>query len=172
MKIRTDRLLLRPLCLSDMKIVHEYACDLENTKYMLFLPNVTEQETAEFLTSAESEWRKEHPSIYEFAIVLNELQIGAVSISLGEISNQGEIGWILNKKYWNQGYASEAASAVLDFAKTQLHLQSVIAQCDYRNLASAKVMEKIGMRLVDQNGVRTYVTREETARELTYMIEF
>ena len=100
------------------------------------------------------------------------MQIGAVSISLGEITNQGEIGWIVNKKYWNCGYVSEAAVAILDFSKNQLHLNSVIAQCDWRNIASAKVMEKIGMRLVDENGTRTYDKREETARELTYMIVF
>ena len=172
MTIRTDRLLLRPLCLSDLKTVHEYACDSENTKYMLFLPNTTEQETEDFLSSVEQEWQQEHPSFFEFAIVLDGIQIGAVSISLGELTNQGEIGWILNKKYWNRGYVSEAAKAVLDFAKTQLHLQRVIAQCDWRNIASAKVMQKIGMRLSDENGTRTYVKREETARELTYMIEF
>ena len=67
---------------------------------------------------------------------------------------------------------TEAANAVLKFSKTQLHLQYVIAQCDWRNIASAKVMEKIGMRLIDETGSRTYVKREETARELTYRIEF
>ena len=172
MTIRTDRVLLRPLCVNDLKTAHEYACDAENTKYMLFLPNATEQETADFLHSVEQEWQQAHPSFFEFAIILDDVHIGAVSISRCEASNQGEIGWILNKKHWNHGYASEAAKAVLDFAKTQLHLHSVIAQCDWRNIASAKVMEKIGMLLVDANGIRTYTKREETARELTYRIEF
>lgn len=62
--------------------------------------------------------------------------------------------------------------AVLDFAKEQLQLQSVIAHCDWRNLPSAGVMKKIGMQLVDENGTRTYVKREEIAQELTYKIEF
>ena len=172
MTIRTDRLLLRPLCLNDLKTVHEYAGDLENTKFMLFLPNATEQETECFLHSVEQEWQKDHPSFFEFAIVLNDVHIGAISISLDEMKNHGEIGWILNKKYWNRGYVSEAAKAVLDFVKNKLHLQSVIAQCDWRNIASAKVMEKIGMQLFDGNGIRTYTKREETARELTYKIEF
>lgn len=59
----------------------------------------------------------------------------------------------------------------MEFAKNKLKLQEVIAQCDSRNIASARVMEKIGMRLIDKNGIRTYVKRKETARELTYMIE-
>jgi RimJ/RimL family protein N-acetyltransferase len=77
----------------------------------------------------------------------------------------------LNKRYWNLGYVSEAAVAVLDFAKNSLHLQTVIARCDFRNAPSARVMEKIGMRLIDDTGTRTYTKRDETARELTYMIE-
>ena len=172
MTIKTERLLLRPLCLDDMKTVHEYASDLENAKYMLFLPNTTEQETITFLNSVEQEWQKTTPSFYEFAIVLDGIHIGAISISRMESTVQGEIGWILNKKHWNCGYVSEAANAVLGFAKTQLHLQGVIAQCDSRNIASARVMEKIGMRLIDANGTRTYVKRDETAQELTYMIKF
>lgn len=69
MIIKTERLLLRPLCLKDLKTVHAYASDLENTQYMLFLPNETEQETAAFLSSVEQEWAKEHPECFEFAIV-------------------------------------------------------------------------------------------------------
>ena len=172
MIIKTERLLLRPLCLDDLKTVHAYASDLENTQYMLFLPNETELETAAFLSSVEQEWAKEHPECFEFAIVLDDIQIGAVSICLDEIPGQGEIGWILNKKHWGCGYATEASMAVLNFAKAQLQLQSVIAHCDWRNLPSAGVMKKIGMRLVDESGTRTYVKRGETAQELTYMIEF
>lgn len=172
MIIKTARLLLRPLSLDDLKTVHEYASDIENTQYMLFLPNATEQDTEAFLASVEQEWQKEHPSVYEFAIVLDAVQIGAVSISLQETLQQGEIGWILNKRYWNLGYVTEAAAAILNFANTQLHLQSVIAQCDSRNIASSKVMEKLGMHLIDQSGVRIYEKRQETARELTYIIEF
>ena len=67
MTIRTDRLLLRPLCLSDLKTVHEYACDSENTKYMLFLPNASVQETENFLYSVEREWQQELPSAFELS---------------------------------------------------------------------------------------------------------
>ena len=139
---------------------------------MMFLPNTTEQETKDFLIAVDQQWHQERPSIFEFAIVLDGLQIGAVSISREENADQGEIGWILNRKYWNCGYASEAAMAVLYFAKNHLCLKQVIAHCDWRNVASARVMEKLGMRIIDQNGTRTYLKRNETARELTYLIEF
>jgi len=172
MTIKTERLLLRPLCLKDLESVHEYSSDIENTKYMVYLPNITEQETQNFLSSVEQEWKQKQPKFYEFAIVLDGLQIGHISIYLTSIANEGRIGWILNKKFWNYGYASEAATAMLSFARTELHLQKVIAHCDGRNAPSKRVMEKIGMLLVDDNGTRTYKKREETAQQLTYMIEF
>lgn len=169
--IQTDRLLLRPLSPDDLETVHEYASDPENTRYMLFLPNASIAETAAFLASAEQEWQREQPTSFEFAVVLDGLQIGAVFVALSEEGEQGEIGWILNKKYWNRGYATEAAKAVLAFAKEQLHLRQAVAHCDARNAASANVMKKLGMRLADANGTRTYAKRGETARELTYIID-
>ena len=172
MMIKTERLLLRPLCLKDLETVYEYTSDIENTKYMVYLPNISEQETQIFLSSVEQEWKQKQPKFYEFAIVLDSLQIGHISIYLTNIANEGRMGWIINKKFWNHGYASEAATALLSFAKTKLHFEKVIAHCDGRNAASKRVMEKIGMLLVDDNGTRTYKKREETAQELTYMIEF
>ena len=44
----------------------------------------------------------------------------------------------------------------------------MVAQCDYRNAPSARLMEKIGLKLESADGVRTYIKRNETARELTY----
>lgn len=171
MTIKTDRLLLRPLCLKDLKTVYEYTSDIENTKYMVYLPNVSEQETETFLSSVEQEWKQKKPKFYEFAIVLDGLQIGHISLYLTITANEGRMGWIINKKFWNCGYATEAATALLSFAKTKLHLQKVIAHCDWRNAASARVMEKIGMLLLDDKGMRTYKKRAETAQELTYLIE-
>lgn len=109
-------MLLRPLNLSDLESVHEYASDKENTIYMYHLPNENMEETTEFLSGVTKEWEKDTPSFYEFAIELDGKQIGAVSIYLKDSCDSGELGWILNKKYWHNGYATEAAMALKDFA--------------------------------------------------------
>ena len=49
LEIKTERLLLRPMDISDLEIVHEYASDKENTKYLRFGPNDTIEETMTFL---------------------------------------------------------------------------------------------------------------------------
>jgi len=169
-EMKTARLTLRPLYISDAETVHEYASDDENTTYMYFLPNKTMEETRSFLECVTKEWQKDAPAAYEFAVVLNGTQIGAVSVALNDERTEGEMGWIINKKYWHKGYAYEAACAVRDFALNELKLPRLIAQCDYRNENSYKLMEKLGFILEDANGTRTYPKSGETARELTYAL--
>lgn len=171
-EIKTDRLLLRPFTLNDAETVHTYASDEETTKYMLFLPNETMEVTRQFLIDAEKEWQKDTPSFYEFAIVLDGLHIGGISIYLDESKTQAELGWSLNKKYWGKGYGTEAAKAILDFAVNQLKVSKVKACCDARNKASFNVMQKIGLTLEDNCGTRTYPKTLETAKELICSANF
>lgn len=72
--------------------------DYENTKYMCYMPKDTVDETESFLASIDAEWKKETPEFLEFAIIFNGEHIGAVNIYFE--SGIGELGWIINKKYW------------------------------------------------------------------------
>lgn len=169
-EIKTDRLLLRPLNIADLETVHIYASDEENTIYMCWLPNHTVEETAQFLIRVTKEWEKDNPSFYEFAIVLDGLQIGAVSIYLDDTRKIGELGWIINKQYWKKGIALEAALAIKDFAINTLKVKKLTATCDYRNVGSYNLMNKIGLKLEKDNGVRTYAKNNETVKELNYSL--
>lgn len=59
-----------------------------------------------------------------------------------------EIGWRFAPSYWNQGFATEAARAVLEWGFTQRSLKEIVSFTVPANLASRRVMEKIGMRYV------------------------
>ena len=166
--IKTERLVLRPLALSDLKTTHEYASDTETTKYMVYLPNRTLQETESFLRSAAEEWAKAIPQFCEFAITLGGTHIGAVSISLSENGQTGELGWIINKKYQGNGYATEAAKAITKYAINTLQVKRIIAHCDYRNAASYRVMQKLGMRLESDTGTRRNKGADEDVQDLKY----
>lgn len=63
-----------------------------------------------------------------------------------------EVGlfYAISPRYQGQGYATEAAQALLDYAFEHLHLKRVVATTDYDNLASIGVMKKLGMR-IEQN---------------------
>ena len=104
MIIHTERLVLKPHGIEYLQTVNKYATDLENTKYMMHLPNRNIDETRIFLEGVTAEWQKETPTFYEFAIILDGKHIGAVSVYLNEDSSEGELGWIIDKDYWGCGY--------------------------------------------------------------------
>lgn len=168
--IATDRLLLRPLELNDLETVHLYASDREITRYMMSLPNDTIEESKKFIDDAVIEWQKLSPDFYEFAIVLDNCQIGGVCLYLTEDRKQGELGWILNPDFHGKGYAAEAAKAMIELARN-LELESVFARCDSRNKASERLMQRLGMTLEYDNGTRYYEKKNEAAGELKYSLK-
>lgn len=156
--------------MNDLGTTHEYASDIENTKYMMHLPNNTIKETEQFLKSAAAEWEKDNPLFYEYAIILDGKHIGAVSVYLDGNRQEGELGWIINKIYQKNGYATEAAKAVLDFAINKLKIQKAVACCDYRNEPSFRVMRKIGLSLERDDRTRRYKNNDIDVRELMYSL--
>lgn len=169
-EIKTARLLLRPLTIDDLDYVHAYSSDKDNTTFMYFLPFTSKEETSEFLTKITKHWKREKPVFYAFAITLDGKVIGDISILMNENRTEGELGWILDKSYWKQGYALEAALAMKEFAFKELNIPKLTACCDYRNKASYQLMEKIGLRLESDTGTRTYPKNGETAKELKYSL--
>ena len=168
--IVTDRLVLRPIEETDLSTAHLYASDKDITRYMLNLPNDTEEETLKFIADAVAEWNKEQPEYYEYAVTLDGFQIGGVCLYLTEDRKQGELGWILNRDHHGKGYAFEAANAMIELAKA-LGLESVFARCDSRNAPSEALMKRLGMSLETADGTRCYDKRGETAGELKYSMK-
>lgn len=167
MELSTERLLLRPLDNSDLQTVFEYVSDVENTRYMMYYPLKSIEETHGFLAGVTAEWKKENPSFYEFAILYNSVHIGAVFIYLNEDGTEGELGWILSKTYWGKGFATEAALAIKSFAIQQIKVKKLVAHCNCRNLSSVRVMEKIGL-LFENKGERKYPDERGFANEFKY----
>ena len=166
-KITTERLTLLPLTEKYLGTVHEYASDLENTRYMCHLPSETEEETLDFLRRAGAEWEKEKPSFYEFAVISEGEHIGAVSVYLDDTKTTGELGWIINKKYWGRGFAAEAAAAVIGFAR-KLGVRRFTAHCDTENGASYRTMETLGMKRIGEHTGRRNRCSDEERCEYEY----
>ena len=142
-EIKTERLTLKPLGSVYLETVNAYAMNYENSKYMCRLPNESVEETVTFLAGVDAEWAKEEPAFYEFAILYHNEHIGAVGIYFE--NGIGELSWIINKKYWRNGFAYEAAKALVSYFTEHMGTTHFIAHCDTENVASYKVMEKLGM---------------------------
>lgn len=164
--IYTERIVLTPLGTDFLKSVNEYALDYENTKYMCHLPKKSSDETLDFLRNVESEWNKEKPDFYEFAILYQDRHIGAVSVYFE--NGTGELGWIVNKQYWGRGFAYEATKAVIHYFAANMGTTHFIAHCDTANIASYKTMEKLGMIRTGEYGGRKNRAANQESFEYQY----
>lgn len=165
-EIKTERLVLKPLGIKYLDTVNEYAVDKENTRYMLYLPNETAEETVDFLVKVDKEWQKDKPDYLTFAVIYNGIHIGAVDVDLYD--GFGELGWIINKKYQKNGFAYEAVRALITYLKDNLNIRHFVAHCDSRNIPSYRLMEKIGMTKTAESYDRHNKNSNENSIEYQY----
>lgn len=143
--LETERLLLRPFGPEDFSAVHRYASDEATTAYMVWGPNTAAQ-TRAFISEAIAQANETPCSNYQYAAVLKDSGelVGACNLALS--GDEAEIGWILNREHWQQGLGTEMGQAMLRLGFEDLKLRRIRAVCDAENIASYRVMEKIGMR--------------------------
>jgi len=144
--LQTERLLLRPFALADAPAVQRLAGERAIADTTLNIPHPYEDGMAE-------EWIGTHQAKFNagelanFAVVLRatgEL-IGAIGLVVSRRFDRAELGYWIGRPYWQQGYCTEAARAVLAYGFTALQLNRIHATHLRRNPASGRVMEKIGM---------------------------
>jgi RimJ/RimL family protein N-acetyltransferase len=143
--LKTERLILRKYTEDDFEAVHSYGSCVENIIYMPFGPN-TEEQTREFI-SRSIKGAEENPiANYQYAVVLKEdgALIGGCGINIS--GDEAEIGWLVHRNYWKQGYGTEMGRELLRFGFEEMNLHRIIARCDVDNIGSYRIMEKIGMR--------------------------
>jgi ribosomal-protein-alanine N-acetyltransferase len=145
--LTTNRLVLRPFKLSDAPEVQCLAGDRDVASTTLRIPHPYKDGLAEewIGTHAEEFAKREGISL---AVVLREggTLVGAVGLEICKDHSRAELGYWIGKPYWGQGYATEAAKALVDYGFQVICLNRVFAHHLVRNPASGRVMLKIGMR--------------------------
>jgi len=138
-RLDTGRLILRPFAPSDWEVVHSWAGNPDNTRYMAWGPN-TEEETKGFLGIVK-------PG-KDFAVVLKEVNkiIGSCGIYPDETNDTAELGWILHMDYHKQGFGSEICGELIRYGFEDLRLRRIAAPCAAVNYGSYRIMERNGMR--------------------------
>ena len=137
--LETERLILRPLTTDDFEAVHSWASNPANTRYMAWGPN-TEKQTKSFLVTASVG--------KDYAVVIKKSGnvIGSCGIYPDSANDTAEIGWILHKDYWKQGYGTELGGELIRYGFEDLKLRRIFAPCAAVNYGSYRVMERNGMR--------------------------
>ena len=146
MNIQTDRLLLRPLKMSDAPDIQRLAGDRDVASTTRDIPHPYEDGMAEKWIEF-CEEKTASGELINFAIIShsNGAFLGVIGIHPDDNGSQAELGYWVGKPYWNQGYATEAVTAVIGHGFTQLGLERVYAAHFTRNPSSGRVMQKAGM---------------------------
>jgi RimJ/RimL family protein N-acetyltransferase len=143
--IETERLRLRLPAMEDATAIFEqYAQDAEVTKYLVWRPHRSIEETQDFLRRCLSVWEQASAFPWVISRKSDGRLIGMVEIRPG--SHKSDLGYVLAREFWGNGYAPEAVKAITEWALAQPDIWRVWAVCDVDNLASARVLEKVGMR--------------------------
>jgi RimJ/RimL family protein N-acetyltransferase len=147
MILTTARLVLREVEDTDWQAILAYQSDPRYRHYDALphhLRHDVQRLVREFV-----HWQHAKPRHkFQLAITLRTHQdlIGTCGIRQATAHTQeAELGYELHPDHWGQGYATEAARAILTFGFGTLHLQRIWAQCVAENEASVRVLERIGM---------------------------
>ena len=142
--IKTERLRLRKAKLADAEaIFRQYAQDPEVTRYVSWRAHRNLEETREYVQMCLLAWDVGKAFHWVIESAEDKQVMGMIIARVN--AEKWELGYVLARTYWRQGYMTEALTAIIAWALKQKEIHRVWAVCDVDNKASARVMEKIGM---------------------------
>lgn len=154
-KLETERLILRPLELSDVDDM--FAMD-SNPNVHLYLGNIplkTKEESLGYLKNIQNQYKEN--GIGRFAMIKKDSNefIGWCGLKFitEEENNHShfyEIGYRLKEEFWEKGYAYEAAKAWYEYAFNVLKVDTLYASAHIDNKGSRRILEKIGLQLKNE----------------------
>jgi ribosomal-protein-alanine N-acetyltransferase len=143
-ELLTPRLLLRPPTEADCEeIFTRYAHDPQVTQYLSWRPHKSVADTIEFRRKSSVD--VEAGRVFPWLIRSSETRNVLGMIGLRIDGHTVHLGYCLARDAWRQGFATEAASAVVAVAMNEPSIWRLQALCDLENRASARVLEKFGL---------------------------
>jgi [ribosomal protein S5]-alanine N-acetyltransferase len=145
----TERLLLRELEEADAPAIHVWESDAAVVRYQIEDVQ-TLDECLEYIRRNRAEAARDPRRLYEVGCCVRaegDLLIGRVGLKVVRPDHrEGELWFAFRRDRHGQGYATEAARALIRFGFGTLGLHRIFGDCDPRNTASARLMERLGMR--------------------------
>jgi RimJ/RimL family protein N-acetyltransferase len=147
--LETARLVLRPFEAGDLEALFAFHSLPEVARFLYWEARDREQVRAVLDAKVRQTRLEDEGQVLALAVVWREVGtvVGEVSLRwLSRRHRQGEIGFVFHPGYQGRGLATEAAEMLLRLGFAELGLHRIIGRCDALNLASARLMERLGMR--------------------------
>ena len=166
--IETERLLLRKFSIDDAEqMFNNWAKDPNNVKYLTWKAHKNVSDTLNIINKWIDGYKNK--DFYRWCIILKgtgEVIGGIDVVDIIEFRSTCEIGYVLSKKYWNNGFMTEALKAVIDYLFNKVGFNRIQLFHLVDNLASGKVMIKCGLKhegILRQYGVKNTGEYSDTA---------
>ncbi|MFS2294389.1 MAG: GNAT family N-acetyltransferase [Actinomadura sp.] len=147
--IETERLTLRPFSADDLEGLYAYQSLPEVARFLYWEPRTLEESRTFLRQKMMASTIEKEGDWLVLAVVWRQTGdlMGEVNLQWRSREHrQGEIGYIFNPAFHGKGFATEAAEVVLRLGFEGLDLHRVVGRLDGRNTASARVLERLGMR--------------------------
>lgn len=148
--LETKRLRLRPMAASDLDALLGIFGD-PRVMAAFNEPPYSREQMKRWLESKLAHQDRYGYGLFAVILTPEGVLIGDCGLEHMEVGEEQitELGYDIRSAYWNQGYATEAARAMRDFAFRTLELPRLVSLIRVGNQASKRVAEKTGMHLVD-----------------------
>lgn len=144
--LETDRLILRKIKLSDTQDLFEYASDPEVARCVTWDYHKSIEDSINYLRSVIQKYRNKEISEWGIVYKENNKFIGTCGYLWWNTTHaRAEIAYALARRYWNRGLMTEAVKQVIKFGFEKMMLNRIEARCMLENIASQRVLEKVGM---------------------------
>ncbi|MCD4656075.1 MAG: GNAT family N-acetyltransferase [Planctomycetes bacterium] len=145
--LKTNRLILRKMKLSDAQDIFDYASDHEVSKTTNWSAHNVLEDSKTYLKSMLKRYSYNQASEWGIVHKKSGKMIGTCGFTAWIPGYyKGEIGYSLAQKFWNLGLTTEAIRKVIEFGFTKIKLNRIEARCWLNNPASERVMQKVGMQ--------------------------
>jgi [ribosomal protein S5]-alanine N-acetyltransferase len=141
--IDTERLLLRRPVPEDVPAMFENGRNPEVARFMDWPICTDIGQVAARNAQRQALWDSGEEYYWVITLKPNMPVIGSMCVHVRK--HAADFGYIVNAQYWNRGYATEASGAIMRWLEAEPGIQRIWATCDVENLASARVLEKLGL---------------------------
>ena len=149
--IETARLRLRMLEQDDVESIHSIWSDPEVMKFIPIVLFRSREEISEFIPLSLQRWEERGFGIFAVTEKESGQMVGYCGLQYLDGTPEVEIYYGFSKDSWNQGIATEAARAVIEFGFEHLKLESIAGITHPDNIASQNVLEKLGLKKIAEN---------------------
>ena len=148
--LTTDRLILRGFTHQDVDALHDVLSERDVHRYFPRTDPPTREQVEKVIADQLAHWEKHQCGWWAVLLRENGKLIGWCGLQFLPEFDEIEVAYLVGKPYWGKGLATEAARAAVQFGFQSLGLERIVALASVENGASQRVIQKLGMSLVEQ----------------------